>query len=309
VTSGARRQFLEGVRAYAEAAQESSVIANTTAGAFLRRGMAVSLFSLFEGFLVSRMNELTAFANAGHLSYSELPSRLKKRAIGHILEIAPAHLKRLDGPESASYIAALGESLASVNGPFVFSELTWKWRGSNVSADDLSSILNSFHVDNVWTALRELSGRAAFDTTDFDAVPFDMKERFDSWSQERHKSAHDSTHHVSVLRLNSLHPEALRFAFAVDVFASLGVSAVRDSDADYLKDVKWLRADGPKIRRVNSSPGHAEETVDGLADVVASGDDARQLYAEAIGRAVAGEVVTLFDVSGQLEDWTISGVG
>ncbi|TDL43953.1 hypothetical protein [Microbacterium oleivorans] len=271
----ARDQFLRSYRAIAEAMAESAVRNQNDVGDMLRRGLAISTFNILENFVEQRIGELALRVNGGHLSFSDLPDKLAQRAVENVLVVAAKRAFRLDKAELLALGKEVGGSLSSVAGPLMVSPMTWLWTGSNMGHADLDDALRALHVSDVYASLRQITGRCGYSVKDANGKPIDLRDALKGVAEERHNSAHNSGHKVSVMVLSSNLSVVKRVALGFDALASRAALALRRADAGYLSDVKWTSPDRIVIRSVRERNRDFAEMLEGrsIAVTVKKGQD------------------------------------
>lgn len=305
--STARLQFLAGVAAFSTACDDATVRAPDDVGGFLRRGMTVAAFNLLETFLDDRLGELAVHVNGGSSQFLDLPERLQKRAISQTLEVASARLRRnnFDIAELRDFSQGVGVNLTAMGTSIALSPYTWAWSGSNLGADDLSTMLSHFQIDKPWEAALDIAGRLGFPIVDASGLPLNLRSDFQALAAERHKAAHVASHPVTSLWLRAVPLRILRLATAMDIMASGGAHLLRLGDADMLAGVKWNPVTRVKIRYVRERAKDFAEFTEGRATATRRAADDIRLWSDAAGRCGALETLVRQGLGNEVTDWAL----
>jgi len=311
MVSAARSEFISGLTAFAAACEESAVIAPNNVGRFLRRGMTVAAFNLLEAFLENRLGELAQHVNSGTTQFLDLPDRMQKRSISQTLEVANAKLRRgtYNLTELRTFSSNVGHSLDAVGSAMSLSPFTWLWSGSNVTADDLSSMLSYFQVKQPWDAVREFAGQLGFPTVDADGDNIDFKQDLQALAAERHKAAHLASHPITSLWLRSAPDRILRLAVTLDILVSMGAHMLRTGDSNILSGRKWEPLRYVSFRFVRERGKDYAEFVGASPRAHRVSPDGDRLFAEACGRCSVFEVAVRNGLAGNVNEWSIPTVG
>jgi hypothetical protein len=307
VTSLARDSFLSGIRAFVAACDLQPVRAHDDVGLLLRRGMTVAAYNLLETFLDDRLLELATHVNGGSTQFLDLPERLQKRSISQTLAVAAVRLRRsaLDIADLRAYSQSVGTSLSAVGSALALSPLMWAWTGSNLSSDDVSTMLKSFQVESPWNAALGLAGRLGFQTVDLNRDAIDLKEDLDALATERHKSAHVASHSITSLWLRAVPDRLSRIAVSVDVMASAGAHLLRVGDAAMLAGQSFDPASRLRFRFVRERSRDFAETLEGKTKAYRVSPDGDQLYAAARSRCADLEVAVRQGPASDVRNWSM----
>jgi hypothetical protein len=310
MSAASREAFLSGLDAFRNAVDEPTVRATNGTGDFLRRGLTVAAYNLLETFIADRFGELAAHINSGQTQFPDLPERLQRRAITQVLEVAKNKMRHVQGDvqDLMDFAASVGQSLSAVDRSLQLSPFTWLWPGSNMAAEDYSSALRFFHVAEPWLAARELAARLAFPVQDFQGSPIDLKQDLADLASERHRCAHEASYGVTTLWIRALPTRILRTGLVLDILASIGASLIRQGNASYLGDDKWLTAGRVRLRFVRQRARDYGEYTEASSRAKAIKADGRTLFRDACSRNISLEAVVFQDASGQILDWSIPAV-
>jgi len=310
MVSPARENFLTGLNAFGAACDEPAVIAASEVGGFLRRGMTVAAFNLLETFLDDRLQELAHHVNGGATQFLDLPERLQKRSISQTLEVANARLRRgsYTVNELRAFSGTVGQSLSAVGSAMSVSPFTWLWSGSNVTADDLTTMLSFFQVDRPWDSVRHLAAELGFVTIDAEGDPLNLKDDLQALAAERHRSAHVASHAITSLWLRAVPDRILRLAIALDILVSSGAHLLRTGDSNVLAGKKWDPTERISIRFVRQRTRDFAEFVGSSKKAYRVSHDGDRLYADATGRCAQLEVAVRQSISREIVAWSIPAV-
>lgn len=311
MSSEARSAFLEGISSLEKTLEESWAVEDTPRGAFVRRGLTVASFNLLETFVLERLEEIATYLNSGNLLYAELPQRLQLPSARTAIDVVSSRLRRVDDTERTRLAIELSNTLSSMHKSTVsFSPLSWVWSGSNMGIDDYKSMLRKFHVVNAFAKVRDVADRLGFQTTDpTTGTPLDFADQLNNLAQERHSSAHDSSHSVSTMWLKTVGKTLLQFGSGFDILASVGAANLRAATRGYFDDDEWTSIDRVTLHLVQerskdfalySSPNSK------ATKVLADGDE---LFRFASRKGKLNDVVARLDRNNRLENWTVPHIG
>lgn len=306
MVSQARDDFFAGVAALRRAADLDQVItsnppdpAHDEVSRLLRNGLTVGAFSMLEGFVARRSEEILNEISGGVVGFNDLPAGLQTASTQQVVFVMASEIRRRlaadDDPTVAIQEAAT--ALASTTtANLTLSPLTLKWAGSNLSSEDLKVILQRLGVgSDPWNQLTMFSRRAGYNVTNLQQV-------FTEMMRQRHRAAHDASFDASVISVRSLANSASAIALGFDALASRGGRLCKTADAEFLGgsahlaqnvQVRFVRPVGNKWKEyVETKLTKARKVYDtreeALAGAVASAQaDRHDVVIEQRGSAVA----------------------
>lgn len=278
-------------------------------GEFIRRGLTVAAFNLLEAFFEKRLGEIAGYINQGSLNFSDLPQKLRLGATKNVIEVAAARARRLPAVELEDLAHHIGESLTSVHGGAVLSPLTWMWKGSNLSADDFANTLRLFHVHDAFSTVRSTSVKLGFNARDPNNNLLDLNTALKFLANERHSSAHDSSHQISVMWLNTVGNEITRYASSFDVLVSIAAVALRKGTDEFIRNEKWTTHERARFEFVRERKNDFAHISDGKTKAASVNKSGTDLF-DSVGRDRTDyTVVAQTDISGRLTNWKVPAVG
>jgi hypothetical protein len=185
----------------------------------LRNGLIVSAFSLLERYLQDRIEENVAAMNNARMAYAMLGDGLRRLfSLDAIVGLAN-RINFVDRADRLTFAEAQIARLAALNGvPVSYTGLGFSPKGSNVSADDLHTLLAAFGVQNPWQVL----ARA---TSTLGATRVSLRDDFTNLARARNKAAHDSTTNVASADLETHLETVLLVGMSIDVVLTHATSA------------------------------------------------------------------------------------
>lgn len=308
MSSNARASLIEGLGAFEDAISDPAVIEASPKGAFLRRGLAVAVFSLLEGFLLERIEELALFINTGTLEFGDLPEKLQQQSIKNVLEVAAARVRHIDVLDIQAFSRDIGTSLAATTGSIALSPLTWAWKGSNLAVTDYALALKYFHVDSPFGSVLEVSRRLGFTTTDLSGNALNLAEHLKQFADTRHAAAHSSRTAISVMWLGSRVNLVKQFAIGFDALASASAAQLRNADSRFLADQKWCNPSRIRVRSVVERKKDYAEFVEGRANAFRTDKNGDSLYRQAAARSAQDQLLVRIGASGKILNWAFPAV-
>ena len=195
----------------------------------LRNGLMVAAFNSLEDFLRQRSAELLSFVSRTSLRFDDLPRALMLAATLEAMKAAHvrAKLSMAQGDDPFPILQLTAAEIASTaSGPLSLSRFALGYSGSNVSADEVSTMLAAFHVGDVWNELTALSSRVGLG-----AVP--LKDPFSQGSRLRNAAAHEPDANVQPTDLQSFCQQATAIALGFDLLGSRAARLLHDSTTPY----------------------------------------------------------------------------
>lgn len=311
MSSTARDQFLANHRAFADAVDESIVLASDAKGDFLRRGLAVAAFSLLETFIEDRLAELVSHINGGATQFINLPQRVQKQAIVNTVEVFRGRIRRLSSDMTLlrAMSRSVGSSLTAVGRSMALSPYVWLWNGSNMRPNDFHDALRLFHVQDPWRNCLTLTGRLQFPVVQASG-PIDLRQELALLLQERNRCAHEAGYGVTPIWIRALPNLILRYAIAFDSFASVAADAIRKGNTAYLADENYLASTRVSLRFVKERrSGDYAEIMEGRVRAARVHKDPEDVFRVALGKCGGSEVLVQLTAAGQVVKWAIPVVG
>lgn len=311
MSSLARREFIESLDALEGACDAANVRAQDATGRFLRKGLVVAAYNMFEGFLADRWSELAAFANTGHTQFGDLPESMQQKILERTVQGARAEFQRstMTLQEKKDFSSRVGSSLMAVSSGLQLSDLVAKWQGSNVSSDEIAQILKIFRVESPWQSLRDMTSKFGYPALSGTGGVLDLESEFRELTRTRNEAAHVMGFNITSLQLRTVPTLISRVGFGVDVLLSAAVCKLQSGDQKYLRQsesVKVLSLDTFRVveRQRDYALFHQSHTRARRTD--ADGD---ALFNSACAAATLGQVVVRLNRQDQVRDWSVGGAG
>ena len=128
----------------------------------LRSGLMIAAFTSVEDFIRVRTGELLACISRTVLRFDLLPEALKRAATTEVMKAAyeQAKLIKRRGEDPLPMIQQAATEVASTgSSPLLISKYGLGYSGSNLAADDVSVILSSLQISDVWNEIDNIAGR------------------------------------------------------------------------------------------------------------------------------------------------------
>lgn len=205
-----------------------------------KNGLSVAAYASFEHFVRGRIAELLLEISASpdKPPFHDLPEKLQIAATQGVMEALRFRLNLLKSESlDTSDIVDLtclhaGKIHSSLSANYEFSEWSFGWSTSNISAGTLSDFLQAVNAAAFFTEIESVLREVRFDFASAGLTEngnFRIR-RFSSW---RHGAAHDATLSIDVQLLRTRITAYLAIACAFDFLASLAVRILVDGFGSY----------------------------------------------------------------------------
>ncbi|WP_199580254.1 hypothetical protein [Blastococcus sp. TBT05-19] len=264
----------------------------------------MQVYTVLEEFVRARSLEALNHISAGYGGWAQLPEGLLRRSTMGVASMLGGEAARLNKTNGTAAALALLEDTAVSwitrrNGGMQLSELTFRWAGSNMQAEDLVDILQAVTIEKPFESMTSIIKRFGL------PLQGTVKELLQSLARNRHSAAHAPSPGIPAVSLRSMPNDLVTLALAFDVLISRGAAAGHRSDADFrqgkavkvssigLRTVTRLHGDEWRELKVGNQRG--TRPVGSLVDVKAA------LLSK---RAKTGDVLLFLERDGSVSDWT-----
>ena len=219
---------------------EESDALTEKAASLVCKGLMVASFNAFESFVENRWVELLNKGQSNYPAFQDLPEETQRKMLRNVVDVLGSyHFDRGQLPVFKSQLIDVGHFFANVNtGSGFVHPFVGRWKGSNITAEELAKGLRCLHVSHPWKARQII-----YDTVlkpPSTSVAVDLKEDFKDTIENRHKAAHEMQTVITRLALSEV-PGILRnVAFCFDVLASSAVYLMRTADRAYLSKTSYV---------------------------------------------------------------------
>ncbi|MEV4519212.1 hypothetical protein AB0J77_03195 [Micromonospora tulbaghiae] len=252
--SMARESFLDRIHTVQDALAQPLLIdqtlmdiAHNNRAKILRNGLMVVAFNALEDFLRQRSAELLKLISRTSLKFGDLPRELVLAATAEAMRAAHTHAmiasKQGDDPIPLLQLAA-AEVASTSNGPLSLSRFALGYNGSNVTADEVGSMLKTLNVADAWNEMTRLGSRVGLG-----AVP--LKDAYAQGLRLRNQAAHWAGANVQPTELLTFCQQAKAIALGFDLLGSRAARLIHDSTSTYAQRQRERHADGITIVFVN----------------------------------------------------------
>ncbi|WP_271680585.1 hypothetical protein [Thermomonas mangrovi] len=303
--SRARQDFLQRFATFEQTLGEATVqdgaLHETDRNAkarLLRNGLAVASFAFLEDFIRQRSGEVLANIAASGVPFSVLPDKVRSATTFGLLRSLESRMKfEPDDAAKISFVQNHAGFVASTTTmPFQLSELSFGYKSSNISEDEVADILRAFRVQGPWQAVGFLASRVGLGS-------LVLMEAFKNAAKRRHMAAHVAGATTPLNDLENYVREAKAIAFGFDVLLSAPALQIRRRDVSYLGGGVLDPAKIP-IHLLYQERGRFKERVFGSGRARATAPDVAGIEVVAYPRAIAsGAAIAYLNPSGQLEKW------
>ncbi|MEQ0564945.1 hypothetical protein ABJI51_38210 [Amycolatopsis sp. NEAU-NG30] len=306
VASPARQNFIERIESVRDAVQQpwlidgplGDAVHNRRAG-LLRNSLMVVAFTSLEDFLRNRTSELLNHISRTVVGFSQLPNKLRTSAtIGAVRSgLFQATLASKTGSDPIALIQGVAESVAStMKGALQLSPYSLGYTGSNVTVDEVYSILAALNINDPWTEMSDFAARCGFGS-----LP--LKQAYETLQINRNTAAHDVRASIQPNDLTSFSNEALAIAMSFDLVASRAARLLNEGNSALLTAKNKLQS-SIAIRFIDESAGKYREKPEKASRAVKVSSDVEEAWRLAIGRSTSThEAVVLRGSKGLPVDW------
>lgn len=156
----------------------------------LRHGLSVTAFATLEQFLMEMASQFMRDISTCQIPYSTLPEKSRKLVTVHALDGLSNRRSQKDPLDQLAFIETELPLIAQfVSTPVRYSGFGFRPRGSNVSAEDVSSFFKGLGVEKIWDKFNALTVKIGYTRAD-------LKADFETLASSRHKSAHNPTGNI-----------------------------------------------------------------------------------------------------------------
>lgn len=185
----------------------------------LRRGLAVSAFSLLERFIEKRFGELFIQLSKTSISFHNFSDRMQEFLTIEALQGLNNRVKFLEKPDKQPYVVSKIKTIAGHdNNPPTYTALGFSPKGSNVSGDDLAGALRAIGIEKPWKLMNGV-------TNDIGISRLSLKDDFSAVAKRRHKSAHDSSFILPYQDLEDLLDGIIALGISFDVIITAAIES------------------------------------------------------------------------------------
>ena len=199
----------------------------------LRKGLGIIAFNILEDFIKNRSAEALSFVSQCGTEFRFLPKSLQEASTFGALDAlaSRARLERRAGRDAVAYIQTEALKINSTGrSPFELSGLSLASSGSNVTSDDIATILRAFGVSGGWETLKRVSDKIGGGITD-------LNQCYKNAAERRHGAAHSANFTYSHQWLLDIRNEIIAISASLDIAIS---SRCRDLQNQLLAQMREI---------------------------------------------------------------------
>lgn len=196
----------------------------------LRNGLAIVSYTMLEDFIKKRVGEVFKELGTSGIDFNSLPEKLKDLAVLGALNGVKsiAEMRKRNSEDYISFIQDETSFISSTkNTTFELSEYSFGWSKSNLSAEDINTILSIFNVAGGWDNIRSISSIININL-------LNPKEIFTNAARRRHSAAHDSNADSLLVDLQSYVTQSRVIAFGVDTLITQSLRQIKNNNINFL---------------------------------------------------------------------------
>lgn len=240
----------------------------------------VVAFTSLEDFIRARTGELLSSISRTVLPFSELPESLQVAATMGAMKAARsrADMAKNAGEDAQSLLQEAAAHVASTaGGALQLSRFSLGYLGSNISSNEISGILSTFHAADAWNEITSIASRCG-------SGSMPLKSAYDQAIQLRHSAAHRPDANVQPRDLQNFCSQAVAIALGFDVIASRAARLIRDGDPNISKGKVKISGD-IRIRFLDAELRGCVERKEGLVRAVSVNKDPVDALRKAVQNA------------------------
>lgn len=270
----------------------------------LRSGLMIAAFTSVEDFIRVRTGELLACISRTVLRFDLLPEALKRAATTEAMKAAyeQAKLIKRRGEDPLPMIQQAATEVASTgSSPLLISKYGLGYSGSNLAADDVSVILSSLQISDVWNEIDNIAGRCG-------STSLSLKQAYGNGHNLRNSAAHDPQANIQPSDLHAFCNQAFSIALGFDILGSRAARLLRLGDPLVLNGRARL-SDDIRIRYLRERSNGYAEIREGAAKALRITSDLDDAWKVSVTSATPhGEPIVLCDRAGRPIDWMVTDV-
>ena len=312
VTAEAQFAFLSDLQGVYDASPKLHSQLTGSAARMIRKGLVVSAFNSFEGFVKSRFKELSDCVegyNKGHLLFENIPEKTQKDILGHVLKVSANYVGGINNDTDLNDVMPrmndVGNFLAHSSSKRLFSETIGWWSRSNISVEEIFQLLKRMRVKDSTAILALLLSH--FKTLNQDKISKFIKYRIGM----RHNAAHEPTYDCQNSDLDDHVLDLRALAFAIDILSTTAASLLACGDGVFFQKDLFITEDN--FRRhweiIPRDADYAAYRVSGVNASLGSGRayrasrDLPDLISAVKKCWKKGEYIAIKNKSGQIDWW------
>lgn len=261
--SDARAQFLEALNCVSEVCDSQMLVSSPPVNRSLMRdssgsimeesdaltekaaslvckGLMVASFNAFESFVENRWVELLDKGHSNYPAFQDLPEETQRKMLRNVVDVLGSyHFDRGQLNIFKNQLIDVGHFFSNVNtGSGFVHPFVGRWKGSNITVEELAKGLSCLHVSHPWRAMQTIYDVVLKPPSTSAAV--NLQKDFKDTVENRHTAAHEMQTVITRLALSEV-PGILRnVAFCFDVLASSAVYLMRTADRAYLSNTSYV---------------------------------------------------------------------
>lgn len=264
----------------------------------LRNGLAVVSFAALEDFIKKRCSEVLSEVGLTSIAFEQLPEKLREASTYGVIESLKFQMSIREKPERMSYVQEQAMKIASTTqSNFQLSEHIFGYNQSNVSSDIIKHTLSSFHVNNPWREMSDVSRRLSL-------TSFPLEETYKSASQRRHRAAHVASADTPESELEQFILEAYAISITFDVLIGCALKKIACIDSNFLCGDEKIRSNNIEFGTVKFLNGKWKYHKEGAARATKVSSELDSLLAYARQHASRrNELLVIYNKSHKITSW------
>lgn len=228
------------VRDSSGAIMEESDALTDKAASLVCKGLMVASFNALESFVENRWVELLNKGHSNYPAFQDLPEETQRKMLRNVVDVLGSyHFDRGQLAVFKNQLIDVGHFFANVNtGSGFVHPFVGRWKGSNITVEELAKGLSCLHVSHPWRAMQTIYDVVLKPPST--SVEVNLMKDFKDTVENRHTAAHDMYTVITRLALSEV-PGLLRnVAFCFDILASSAVYLMRNADPSYLSEPSYV---------------------------------------------------------------------
>ena len=212
------------------------------AASLVCKGLMVASFNAFESFVENRWVELLNKGHSNYPAFQDLPEETQMKMLRNVVAVLGSyHFERDQLAVFKNQLIDVGHFFANVNtGSGFVHPFVGRWKGSNITVDELAKGLSCLHVSQPWKAMQDIYD-VVLKPSSSSSAAVNLRQDFKDTVENRHAAAHEMQTVITRLALSEV-PGILRnVAFCFDILASSAVYLMRTADHAYLSKPSYVK--------------------------------------------------------------------
>lgn len=240
----------------------------------LRKGLGIVAFNILEDYIKNKALETLAHISASGVSFLDLPPKLQEASTIGALKALTFRAK-LEKKDQGDWLTLIQDEAIKIhsttNDSYELSKFSLVSANSNVSAEEVSQLMQAFSIAGGWNKLKEVSNNINGGITD-------LAQSYKNATERRHNAAHTANYRYEYGWLTAIKREILSISASLDILLT---ARCRQIDADITKNLtdhniddvlnyRYLESHGTIYKETISVGGRSRKNWDSCEEAIAT---------------------------------------